>query len=94
MPITLFWGYLAAVNVITLAVAVWDKLAAVKGWWRVPEKTLFTLCATGGTAGMLLAMYLVRHKTQKTRFAIGVPCILLFQIGILIFLQQSGTFFV
>lgn len=93
MPIVWVWWYVAIVNILTFVVAVWDKLSAVKGWWRIPEKTLFILCAIGGAAGMLAGMHLVRHKTKKPRFAIGVPLILLLQIGILFFLQQKGIFF-
>ena len=33
--------YLAAVSLIGAAVCIYDKLAAPRGWRRVPERTLF-----------------------------------------------------
>ena len=33
----------------------------------------------GGSAAMLITMILIRHKTQKAKFMIGIPCILFLQ---------------
>lgn len=81
MPPVLFW-YVLLINGIAFAVTAADKWCAVHGKRRVPEKTLFLLAGSGGSFGVLLAMYLTRHKTQKPRFRFGVPAILLLQIGI------------
>lgn len=86
MPPVLIW-YLLCVNIFTFCVAVTDKWCAVKSKRRVPEKTLFTLVWCGGSIGLLLAMYLVRHKTQKPQFRYGVPAILLFEITLSLILQ-------
>lgn len=63
-----------------------DKLFAKQNQWRVPEKTLLGIAAIGGSIGVLAAMYTVRHKTKHARFFLGVPVILICQIGILLYL--------
>jgi uncharacterized membrane protein YsdA (DUF1294 family) len=45
-----------------------DKLAAIKGRWRTPEKTLHLLDMAGGWPGGLLAQQLLRHKCSKPGF--------------------------
>lgn len=53
-----------------------DKLAAKKNAPRVPENALFLLAFLGGSVGALLGMYIMRHKTKKKKFTIGIPFIL------------------
>lgn len=78
--------YLLAINIITF-LAMWlDKRKARKGSWRISEKALFTLVLLGGGVGGILGMYIFRHKTQKPRFVVGFPFILLFEIAVEIFL--------
>ena len=59
-----------------------DKRRAVRGRWRVPERTLLTVCALFGAAGGLMGMKLFRHKTQKPRFRFGVPLMLIAQLAL------------
>jgi uncharacterized membrane protein YsdA (DUF1294 family) len=59
-----------------------DKGKSQKGEWRVPEKTLFVTALLLGSLGILLGMYLFRHKTKHKRFTIGIPIILIIQIFI------------
>ena len=59
-----------------------DKLLAKKNAWRIPERTLMGVSAIGGSIGVLIAMYTVRHKTRHVKFYLGVPAILAVQIGI------------
>lgn len=74
---TLLCLYLAVSNAITFVVYGWDKRAACREEWRIPEKTLFLLTALGGSVGAALAMKLFHHKTRKIKFLIFVPlCIL------------------
>ena len=42
--------------------------------------------AENGSVGALLGMYLFRHKTKHRKFQIGIPVILLVQVGLLYFL--------
>lgn len=68
------------INVISFSAFFADKQKAVKGTWRIPEKTLIFLSVIGGAAGALLAMKLFRHKTRHPCFSIGIPLLLILQI--------------
>jgi len=72
--------YLLAINLIGF-LAMWlDKIKAKKGAWRIPEKTLFMITFLGGGIGTVAGMYIFRHKTQKPKFIIGLPGILIIEI--------------
>ena len=73
------------INAAGFLVMTADKLFARKKMWRVPEATLLSLAAVGGSLGVLAAMYTVRHKTKHMKFVIGVPLIIACQIGILLY---------
>ena len=72
--------YLLGINLIGFLAMGIDKLKAKKGWWRIPEGTLMTLCLLGGGIGTIVGMYTFRHKTQKPKFKIGMPALLILQI--------------
>ena len=72
--------YLLAVNLVLFAVMGIDKRKAIKGQWRVPEKTLFLLAIAGGSIGGILGMQLFRHKTRHWSFRLGFPAILVLQL--------------
>jgi uncharacterized membrane protein YsdA (DUF1294 family) len=55
-------------NIFSFSMYAYDKLAAKSGWRRISEKSLLTISILGGCFGGTLAMYLLRHKTQHTRF--------------------------
>ncbi|MCC8179651.1 MAG: DUF1294 domain-containing protein [Planctomycetes bacterium] len=62
--------------------AMWlDKRNAVRGRWRIRERTLLLLAAVGGSIGVLIGMRLFRHKTQHPQFAWGVPFIIIMQFA-------------
>ena len=75
--------YFIAVSVIGAAVCIYDKLAAARGWKRVPERTLFFWALVGGGPGVYLTMLIIRHKTLHHIFMLGIPAIMLLQGGIL-----------
>lgn len=77
--------YLMLINVITFAVFALDKYNAKTDAWRISERTLFSFAIVGGSVGALLAMIACRHKTRKPKFKIGIPVILLLQVGIIIY---------
>lgn len=76
----MFLAYLITVNAVGFLLMLIDKAKARKKKWRIPEKTLMTVAAMGGSVGSLLGMYAVRHKTQHCKFTIGIPLILALQV--------------
>ena len=72
--------YLVIINAAGFLSMLIDKRKARKNLWRIPEATLLWLAALGGSLGSLAGMYLVRHKTRKAKFTLGIPLILAAQI--------------
>lgn len=65
-----------------------DKRRAIKGKYRISEKTLFIIAILGGSIGSILGMQRFRHKTKHWYFKYGMPFILIVQILIAIFLYN------
>ncbi len=78
--------YLLIINAIGFALMLVDKHKARKNLWRIPEATLMTAAALGGSIGCLLGMYTVRHKTRHLKFTLGIPLILAAQVALALFL--------
>lgn len=72
--------YIVLINLITFFVMWLDKRKAKKGRWRIPENTLLLLVLLGGGIGGIAGMYTFHHKTQKLKFVIGFPAILISEI--------------
>ena len=72
--------YFIVINIIGFFIMWLDKRKAIKGSWRIPEKTLFIITALGGGIGTIAGMYTFRHKTQKIQFVIGFPVITILEI--------------
>lgn len=87
----LILGYLLIINAIGFLLMLVDKQKAKKKLWRIPESTLLTAAALGGSVGCLMGMYTVRHKTKHRKFTLGIPAILAAQLGLglWIFLSHS-----
>ena len=77
--------YLLIMNAAGFLVMTADKLYAKSNAWRVPERNLLGIAAIGGSIGVWLAMYIVRHKTKHMKFVIGVPAILAVQTGLVLY---------
>ncbi|MGN0172339.1 MAG: DUF1294 domain-containing protein [Acutalibacteraceae bacterium] len=78
-----FLLYWVLISITAAVTAAWDKFCAVHRRRRVPEHTLLLLAALGGRLSMLLTMLLVRHKTRKAKFMLGLPLIILVHLLIL-----------
>ena len=76
-------AYLVLVNAAALALMLTDKKKARRGAWRIPEATLLGIAVFGGSIGVIIGMYLFRHKTRHRKFSLGLPLILAVQIGLL-----------
>ena len=85
--------YLAAINVITFLLYGADKGRARRHAWRIPENILLGAAVIGGSVGALLGMSIFHHKTRKPRFYIGVPMILIVEIGLAALLLKTGGHF-
>lgn len=72
--------YLICINIIAGSAMIYDKRAAIKHRTRISEKTLFTLAIIGGSLGIIVVMYRIRHKTRHKTFIVGVPIILIIQL--------------
>ena len=83
--------YLVVINVVTFVGFCIDKRRAIRGAYRIPERTLIALSFAGGALGGLVAMRLVRHKTRKWYFVWGLPLFLLLQIAGLVGLGVAGV---
>jgi len=75
-------GYLILINAVAFLLMLVDKYKARKKLWRIPESTLLTAAALGGSIGALIGMYTVRHKTKHLKFTLGVPAILAAQVAL------------
>jgi uncharacterized membrane protein YsdA (DUF1294 family) len=80
------WICLAAVNVTSFVMCVYDKSAAKRGNRRISGKALFTVSVIGGAAGMLAGMLIVRHKTRHWYFMVFVPLLIVLHAAVLIML--------
>ena len=78
--------YLLIINLIGLLIMYFDKKKAKYGRWRIPEKTLLIIALVGGSIGAISGMYLFRHKTQKLKFTLGLPTILISEIIIITYI--------
>jgi len=78
--------YLLAINLIGLLIMYIDKRKAIKGSWRIPEKSLMIIALLGGSIGTMVGMYWFRHKTKKLKFILGFPIILITEIVLITYL--------
>lgn len=87
VPLLLF--YLVTINALGFLIMLADKEKAKKRLWRIPEATLLTVAALGGSIGCLAGMKVFHHKTRKPKFYIGIPVILALQLilGVIFFLS-------
>ena len=84
-----FIMYLIGINLIAFLAMYIDKKRAQYGKWRIKEHTLFVLALLGGSIGAIIGMYTFRHKTQKARFFIGFPAILIAEVLLAILIYND-----
>lgn len=88
MLFTIIKTYLILINAVALVLMLADKQKARRGSWRIPEATLIGIALLGGSIGAIAGMYLLRHKTRHPKFFIGLPLILILQIGLVLFIRS------
>lgn len=67
-------------NLVAFLMVWLDKHFARKGARRIRESTFFWIALLFGAAGILLGMYVYRHKTLHRNFVIGIPMMLLLNL--------------
>ena len=73
--------YILSISIISIFAVMLDKTAARKGKRRISENALMTLAAIGGGVAMYFSMRIIRHKTRKNKFMVGIPVIVMFEIA-------------
>ncbi len=81
----IFVFYLLIINALGFIIMSIDKRRARKNLWRIPERTLFAFAFLGGSFGVLMGIRLLRHKTRKPAFFVGIPVLFVIQVVLLIF---------
>ncbi|OQX57848.1 MAG: hypothetical protein B5M52_06630 [Helicobacteraceae bacterium 4484_230] len=81
-----FFSYLFAINISSFLLYGIDKLTALYGLKRVPERLLHLTALLGGSPLAILAQYLFHHKTSKANFQ--------FVYWLIVFLQAAVVYIV
>lgn len=76
--------WLGLISLVSIIVTILDKIKAVTHKWRVKESTLLILSALGGSVAMYITMHIIRHKTRKLKFMLGIPLIFILQLVLVI----------
>lgn len=77
--------YLGVINIVTFFFFAIDKYRAVKNKSRIRIVTLLGMAFAGGSVGALLGIYLLRHKTKKNYFTVGIPLMMVMQVLVLFY---------
>ena len=83
---------LLTTNFVTFTLVLLDKIAASARMRRIPEKALFVATFFGGSIGMLVGMFTIRHKSRKTSFQFVVGVLVLLQMVILLWYLDPTLF--
>lgn len=67
-------------NLAGFIMIMWDKRRARRDEWRIRERTFFLWALAFGATGIILGMYIFRHKTRHWSFVVGMPIIWLFNL--------------
>lgn len=86
-------AYFVLINLTAFSLMGIDKRKAIKGAFRIPEATLFTVALIGGSIGSIIGMYTFRHKTRHFSFVYGMPAILILQIVLIILIMNAPVEF-
>lgn len=94
LALSIFLAYIAVISLISVIVCIYDKKISKKNRveLRTPEKTLMLLSALGGSVAMFITMQIIRHKTKHVKFMLGIPLIIIVQVGIVFLLFRFGIF--
>lgn len=81
--------YLIVINLFASVITIYDKVAAIKYKWRIPEYTLLSIGFIGGALGMLMTMNAIHHKTRHQKFMIGLAVMIILHILLLAYAYEK-----
>ncbi len=86
----LFIGILAAINIFTFLVMANDKRKSIRGGGteRISEGLIFFMATIFGSVGVYAGMLLLRHKTRKWYFQVGIPLLILQNLATLYLIRE------
>lgn len=76
-------------NLIAFVLMGVDKRRAINGQERIPESVLLGWGFLMGGPGLLLGALVFHHKTRKPKFKIGIPCAILVNVLVVVFLLNA-----
>lgn len=85
--------YIILINTIAFLLMIYDKYLAINHRWRISENALIAPAIILGAFGSYLGMKSVRHKTQKPKFFIGIPLLMVENVLILYLLIKYNIVF-
>lgn len=80
---------LALWNLFVFFLYGWDKRKAVKGHYRIPEKTLLLSALATAGLGALLGGRIFHHKTRKWYFWLTWICGIILEIIFIYYIWRS-----
>lgn len=84
LPVWAKVTWFAGTSIVAYLLMFWDKLSAMKGWWRTQEKNLLLLAAVGGGVGAKVGQRAFRHKTRKEPFRTRLNAAFLFSVFLIL----------
>ena len=75
-----FMIYILVINIIGFGLMKLDKYYAIKGKYRISEKTFFIIATFLGSIGVYAGIYTFRHKTKRLNFTVMVPVLFILNI--------------
>ena len=74
------FAYLIIINIFAVIITAADKIKAIGHKRRISEAALLIVSALGGGVAMYISMLIIRHKTRKLKFMLGIPLIIVCEI--------------
>lgn len=85
--LALLWIAWACLNGLVFLLYGLDKRRAIRGEWRIPERTLLMGTWLMGGVGAYLGMRTFRHKTRPLAFCISAPVGAVLSVGAMLALS-------
>ena len=83
-------GIYLAMSVVTFIAYGVDKRRAVRGRWRIPERTLHLLELCGGWPGALAGQVMFHHKRRKLGYMLVLAMIIAAHVALWIACVHFG----